>query len=65
MEAAEVVDHIKPPRFKEAMDSGVPARIEQAKALFWDRNNWQSLSKRCHDRKTAREDSGFARSTRF
>jgi 5-methylcytosine-specific restriction protein A len=28
--------------------------------LFWDRSNWQSMSKACHDRKTAREDSGFA-----
>lgn len=24
--------------------------------LFWDRSNWQSLCKRCHDSKTARED---------
>lgn len=23
--------------------------------LFWDRNNWQSLCKPCHSRKTARE----------
>jgi 5-methylcytosine-specific restriction enzyme A len=23
--------------------------------LFWDQENWQSLCKRCHDRKTARE----------
>ena len=26
---------------------------------FWDKNNWQSLCKRCHDRKTAKEDGGF------
>lgn len=24
--------------------------------LFWDKNNWQSLCKRCHDIKTAKED---------
>lgn len=23
--------------------------------LFWDRSNWQSMAKTCHDRKTARE----------
>lgn len=27
--------------------------------LFWDRSNWRALNKRCHDRKTAREDGGF------
>jgi 5-methylcytosine-specific restriction protein A len=27
--------------------------------LFWDRNNWQSMGKTCHDRKTAKEDGGF------
>jgi 5-methylcytosine-specific restriction protein A len=42
---AEVVDHIKPHRGDES--------------LFWDRNNWQALNKRCHDRKTARHDGGF------
>ena len=26
------------------------------KRLFWDPNNWQSMAKACHDRKTARED---------
>jgi 5-methylcytosine-specific restriction protein A len=29
--------------------------------LFWDRKNWQSMAKECHDRKTAREDGGFGR----
>lgn len=42
---ANVVDHIIPHR-------GDPE-------LFWDQNNWQALNKRCHDRKTAREDGGF------
>lgn len=61
VEAAEVVDHIVPPRLKDALDSGDAMRIERAKKLFWDSNNWQALSKRCHDRKTALEDSTFAR----
>lgn len=61
VEAASVVDHIKPPRLKDALDSGDQERIAQAKALFWDRGNWQPLCKPCHDRKTATEDSGFAR----
>jgi 5-methylcytosine-specific restriction protein A len=42
---ASVVDHI------------VPHRGDMA--LFWDRSNWQAMSKLCHDRKTARENGGF------
>ncbi len=61
VEAAKVVDHIVPPRFKEAMDSGDADRIDKAKRLFWHTKNWQSLCKPCHDSKTAREDSTFAR----
>lgn len=41
-ELATVVDHITPHKG----DAG----------LFWSRDNWQSLCKRHHDRKTARED---------
>ena len=40
---ATVVDHIKPHRNNQE--------------LFWDRNNWQALCKRCHDKKTGSEDS--------
>lgn len=40
---ATVVDHIKPHRGNQE--------------LFWDKSNWQSLCKPCHDRKTGREDS--------
>ena len=47
--AAAVVDHVIP-----HLDD---------KALFWDRNNWQPLCKRCHDIKTATEDGGFGRQT--
>lgn len=38
--AATVVDHIDPHRGD--------------KVKFWDSSNWQSLCKRCHDRKTGR-----------
>ena len=41
---ATVVDHITPHKGD--------------KVLFWDKNNWQSLCKSCHDRKTATEDKG-------
>jgi len=44
---ATVVDHI------------VPHKGDMT--LFWDRNNWQAMSKACHDKKTAREDGGFGR----
>ncbi|MFE0394738.1 HNH endonuclease [Paenibacillus lactis] len=43
--AATVVDHI------------IPHKGDQA--LFWDRQNWQALCKKCHDIKTVREDGGF------
>lgn len=43
--AATVVDHIIPAK-------GNPE-------LFWDRDNWQSLCKPHHDRKTATEDGAF------
>ena len=47
--AAALVDHITPPRLKQAKDSGDVERIKEAQALFWDRANWQSLCKACHD----------------
>ena len=47
IEVAEVVDHKIPHK-------GDPI-------LFWDENNWQSMSKRCHDIKTATEDGGFGK----
>ena len=31
------------------------------KKLFWDRKNWQAMSKPCHDKKTAKEDGGWGR----
>lgn len=45
---ATIVDHIIP--HKGNME------------LFWDRDNWQAMSKECHDKKTAREDGGFGNS---
>lgn len=47
--AANVVDHIKRPRLKEAIDSGDEERIARARELFWDSANWQALCKPCHD----------------
>ena len=44
---SEVTDHI------------VPHKGDMT--LFWDRDNWQALCKRCHDTKTATEDGGFGR----
>lgn len=61
VEAGEVVDHKIPHRLKEAIDSGDERRIAEARRLFWDDSNWQTLSKACHDRKTAREDGAFGR----
>jgi 5-methylcytosine-specific restriction protein A len=45
--AAEVVDHI----VAHKGDMG----------LFWDSGNWQGLTKREHDKKTALENSGAGR----
>lgn len=42
--AAEVVDHIKPHRGDAV--------------LFWDRRNWQSLCKSCHDSRKSRQERG-------
>ena len=47
---ANVVDHI------------IPHRGDQK--LFWDRKNWQAMNKRCHDKKTARENGGFGNKVR-
>ncbi|HWU69209.1 MAG TPA: HNH endonuclease signature motif containing protein [Stenotrophobium sp.] len=47
--AATVVDHIKPHRLAWALDSGIADAVAAARALFWDRRNWQSLCKTHHD----------------
>lgn len=39
------------------VDHRIPHRGDPT--LFWDQRNWCAMSKRCHDRKTAREDGGF------
>ena len=41
---ATVVDHVIPHRGDEK--------------LFWDRNNWRALCKKCHDKKTMTIDRG-------
>jgi 5-methylcytosine-specific restriction protein A len=47
LKSASVVDHIRPHKGDQR--------------LFWDRSNWQSLCKDCHDLKTARHDGAFGR----
>ncbi|MCY9543375.1 HNH endonuclease [Paenibacillus alvei] len=42
---ADVVDHIQPHKGDYK--------------LFWNPKNHQPMNKRCHDKKTAREDGGF------
>lgn len=44
------------------VDHKIPHRGD--KQLFWDRNNWQSMAKDCHDKKTATEDGGFGNTPR-
>ena len=44
---ATVVDHI------------VPHKGDRH--LFWDKSNWQSLCKSCHDSKTAKEDGRWGK----
>nr|WP_318223722.1 HNH endonuclease [Paraburkholderia terrae]MDW3655162.1 HNH endonuclease [Paraburkholderia terrae] len=44
------------------VDHKVPHRGDMR--LFWDQSNWQSMSKTCHDRKTATEDGGFGNVSR-
>lgn len=55
---ASVVDHIEAPRLGDAKDSGDPARIAKAWSLFWNRANWQSLCKVCHDSTKQRMEKG-------
>jgi 5-methylcytosine-specific restriction protein A len=44
---SQVVDHI------------IPHKGDMQ--LFWSRANWQAMNKKCHDKKTAKEDGGFGR----
>ncbi|MET3132875.1 5-methylcytosine-specific restriction protein A [Oxalobacteraceae bacterium GrIS 1.11] len=59
--AAAVVDHIIAHRLREAIDSGDEVRIEAARALFWDSDNWQSLCGHCHDSVKQREEKAAER----
>ena len=49
-------------RAASVVDHRIPHRGDMA--LFWDRSNWQSMAKDCHDAKTAREDGAFGNPTR-
>lgn len=60
---ATVVDHTEPHRLDQALASGDAEAIARAQRLFWDRGNWKAMSKPHHDKKTATEDSNFARRT--
>lgn len=44
-------------------DHRIPHRGDMR--LFWDQDNWQALCKTCHDQKTASEDGGFGRYTKY
>lgn len=46
---ATVVDHKVAPRLREAREQGDADQMAAAYRLFWDRDNWQSLCKHCHD----------------
>lgn len=47
--AATIVDHKVPPRMADAIRSGSKEAIAKARQIFWDKSNWQPLSKSCHD----------------
>ncbi len=49
-----VVDHKIPHRLGAALASGDANKISAAQKLFWDRGNWQTLCKFCHDSKKQR-----------
>jgi 5-methylcytosine-specific restriction protein A len=57
--AATVVDHVKPHRLGEAIESGDEERIVVARKLFWDPKNHQALCESCHNsHKQRMEKSG-------
>jgi len=56
--AATVVDHIKPHKLGQALESADAGAIQQAQRLFWDSGNWQPLCKHCHDAHKARLERG-------
>ena len=58
---ATVCDHIKPHRIRQALLSGDEAWIAQAKLIFWDRGNLQSLCSRHHDSDKQRIERGTQR----
>ena len=55
---ATIVDHIVPHKLGEAKEGGDQSLIKKALKLFWDRKNWQSLCKHCHDAHKQRQEKG-------
>ena len=51
------VECLKDGRYVKATDVDHIKAHRGDPVLFWDESNWQPLCKRCHDRKTGREDS--------
>lgn len=54
--AATVVDHREPHRLGEAIQSGDPERIAEARARFWNKAMWQSLCSPHHNSDKQREE---------
>ena len=55
---ATVVDHIKAPRMRAAIESQDASAIRTAPALFWDKGNWQGLCAHCHNSIKQSHESG-------
>jgi len=51
------MEGVKQIKVAVVVDHKIPHRGDMN--LFWDRSNWQSMAKTCHDKKTATEDGGF------
>lgn len=56
-----VVDHITPHRIGDAIASQDQRRIIEARRLFWDSTNWQSLCTTCHNSTKQAEENAARR----
>ena len=59
--AAAVVDHVVPHRLGDAIRSQDQSRITEARRLFWDSTNWQSLCETCHNSTKQAEENAARR----